>query len=220
MKSKINLGKRIELFFKRHWVAFLASCIALFVWRQEKVNVVESEKKISDFFRLESEIHQQQLAVILYQQATSYTSREAKEYRLLPDSIPRNRHINDSSYVSALSADIKNEVLQEIECIYAYRRQADLEGDITLEIDKDSAEKKRELGDLLNTGNWRIITNYIANQRKDYTDELQGLEKSSQEYLNKLWLNSKHQFNWYVIGYLVAALGFFFDKVINVQGEE
>lgn len=60
----------------------------------------------------------------------------------------------------------------------------------------------------------------MAIQRSDYSDGLPQLQKSSQEQLNKLWFESKHQFNRYILGYLIAAFLFFIDKILNVKPEE
>lgn len=164
--KKIGPWQKISLFFKTRYFGFAASLIALITWWVEKVNVEESRGKISEFFRIESEIHQLQTANVIFQVETSSTLRNQKDF------------INDSIFHSAFSPNVQNEVQQEINCIYTFQRQSDLEGEMAKEFDDEKAAKEKELQAILKTGNFNIMKGYVTRKRTEFSAKLPQLQSS------------------------------------------
>jgi len=208
VKPKMNAGQKIKLFFKRHIIGIIASLIALGTWWVEKVEVADSEYKISDFFRLENEIHQIQTAIILHEMETFQTQINYKSFP------------NDSAYQYAFFQNVVNEVQEENTCFYTLRKQSDLDGIVGKEIYDEKEAMDKELQDTMNTGNFNIIHDYAIKHRTESSEKSRQLQNSSQEILNKLWFKSKRQFNTYIFCYLVAAFLFFIDRIKNVSAEE
>ena len=95
-----------------------------------------------------------------------------------------------------------------------------MDDDSVKQIKAERFRKANEFQEVLNTGNYEILHNYISKQTLDFAAEVTELQKNSQPALNKINERLHQQENRYLLLYVLAAFFFTLDRIRKQRSKE